>query len=482
MWKMKDGKKQHANATRKKTAKIFTKAAVIALLGIGLTFNVAHAAEDELATIFHVYLDGEHVGTVDDKETIEGFVNDMLVNEQEKVEGFSLTTAQEITYVPEKVFDPSTDEEQITEALDSQLTVKAKAYQLKIGDDMIGPFKSKQAAEDVLTKYKQKYVDTDSLEKLAEEESADTDLAAGESVVKKVKLSEEISYVEDKADFGEILDEKQAMDLLQKGTAKETVHYVKEGEVLGEIASKYNLDIDELLKLNPDLTEESLLQIDQEIQVTNHQPFLHVIAEEEAVEEETIAYEQETVDSDKLYKGETEVKQEGKTGTKEVTYAIEKKNGQIVSKQVIDEKTISEPVKEIVIKGTKVKETKGSGSFQWPAVGGSITSHVGQRWGSHHKGIDIAGVSNRSILAADNGVVVSAGWDGGGYGNKVIIDHKNGYRTVYAHLASISTSAGQTVTKGSKIGVMGSTGNSTGVHLHFEVYKNGSLQNPANLF
>ncbi|SIC90552.1 metalloendopeptidase-like membrane protein [Mycobacteroides abscessus subsp. abscessus] len=67
---------------------------------------------------------------------------------------------------------------------------------------------------------------------------------------------------------------------------------------------------------------------------------------------------------------------------------------------------------------------------------------------------------------------------GDGYGKKVIIDHQNGYRTLYAHLDSIDVKIGQTVPKGTKIGMMGSTGDSTGVHLHFEVYKNGSLQDP----
>lgn len=94
-----------------------------------------------------------------------------------------------------------------------------------------------------------------------------------------------------------------------------------------------------------------------------------------------------------------------------------------------------------------------------------------------HKGIDIAGPSNRTIKAADNGVVVSAGRDGT-YGNKVVVNHNNGMKTIYAHLSSISVKVGQTVEKGSKLGVMGSTGRSTGIHLHFEVYKNGALQNP----
>ena len=116
----------------------------------------------------------------------------------------------------------------------------------------------------------------------------------------------------------------------------------------------------------------------------------------------------------------------------------------------------------------------------WPANGGYISSKMGYRWGKQHKGIDIARPSNRNIKAADNGTVVSAGWNSGGYGNRVIIDHNNGLRTLYAHLDSVDVSAGQTVGKGEKIGVMGNTGNSTGVHLHFEVHKNGTMENPLN--
>src|SRR5699024_10251340 len=101
-----------------------------------------------------------------------------------------------------------------------------------------------------------------------------------------------------------------------------------------------------------------------------------------------------------------------------------------------------------------------------------------ERWGRTHKGIDIARPSNRAILAADHGVVTSAGYNSGGYGNKIVINHNNGMKTIYAHLDSISVKSGQKVEKGMEIGVMGSTGRSTGIHLHFEVYKNGKLKNP----
>jgi len=117
------------------------------------------------------------------------------------------------------------------------------------------------------------------------------------------------------------------------------------------------------------------------------------------------------------------------------------------------------------------------GAFVWPA-GGTIS----QRFSWYHKAIDIANKSAPNILAADSGTVVVAGWpDGVGYGNRVVIDHGNGYRTLYAHLSRVSVVVGQTVARGNVIGKMGSTGRSTGTHLHFEVIRNGVHLNPLSV-
>jgi len=117
-----------------------------------------------------------------------------------------------------------------------------------------------------------------------------------------------------------------------------------------------------------------------------------------------------------------------------------------------------------------------SGNFVWPAAG-SIT----QRFVWYHKGIDIANKAAPSVVAADSGTVIVAGWpDGYGYGNRVLIDHGNGFTTMYAHLSRIFVVPGQTVARGAAIGQMGSTGRSTGIHLHFEVVKAGVYINPLN--
>ncbi|MBI9051450.1 MAG: peptidoglycan DD-metalloendopeptidase family protein [Anaerolineaceae bacterium] len=117
----------------------------------------------------------------------------------------------------------------------------------------------------------------------------------------------------------------------------------------------------------------------------------------------------------------------------------------------------------------------GSGGFVWPANNHYLS---GNDFWSGHLGIDVAAGTGAPIYAADSGVVVYAAGISGGYGNMVMIDHGNGYHTVYAHLNSINVYCGQNVMQGSLIGLAGSTGRSTGPHLHFEIRLNGEFINP----
>lgn len=118
-----------------------------------------------------------------------------------------------------------------------------------------------------------------------------------------------------------------------------------------------------------------------------------------------------------------------------------------------------------------------SGTFVWPA-GGRLTQYF--VW--YHKGLDIANKEGPNIVAADSGTVVVAGWpDSYGYGNRVVIDHGNGYRTLYGHMSTVYVTAGQAVNRGAAIGKMGCTGRCTGTHLHFEVIKDGAYLNPLSV-
>ena len=139
--------------------------------------------------------------------------------------------------------------------------------------------------------------------------------------------------------------------------------------------------------------------------------------------------------------------------------------------------------KEVVVdKATLVTRTVapipgvvGEGNFMWPTGG-----YISQRYSWYHQAVDIANASHPDILASQGGTVVTAGWNAGGYGNYVVINHGNGYSTLYAHMVngSIAVKPGQVVTQGQKLGSMGSTGRSTGTHLHFEVIGPSGKLNP----
>ncbi len=128
--------------------------------------------------------------------------------------------------------------------------------------------------------------------------------------------------------------------------------------------------------------------------------------------------------------------------------------------------------------GKIIEGAVGNGTFIWPTTDTWLS---GYDYSSIHHGIDIDGEINYPIYASDSGVVVYAGWSESGYGNLIILDHGNGWQTVYGHLNSIAVSCAESVGQGYTIGYLGTTGNSTGPHLHFEIRLDGNYQNPWNL-
>jgi hypothetical protein len=125
--------------------------------------------------------------------------------------------------------------------------------------------------------------------------------------------------------------------------------------------------------------------------------------------------------------------------------------------------------------GTVVDGAVGTGTFIWPSDNHWLS---GFDYSSVHHAIDIGGSLGDPIYASDNGVIVYAGWNNYGYGNVVVIDHGNGWQTLYAHQSKMNVACGQSVYQGDVIGWFGSTGNSTGPHLHFEIMNASGKVNP----
>ena len=211
------------------------------------------------------------------------------------------------------------------------------------------------------------------------------------------------------------------------------------------------------------------------------QDSLSIKLETDWVYETEVAYETEVVYDDTMPADQEEITQEGVNGVSKITYRLTYIAGVQVDAADTDVEVVTEPVKEKKVIGTYVKPGEATGEFMWPVPHThTVSSYMEWRWGRMHNGIDIAGGGDygEPFLASDGGTVIWSGNDGGGYGNYVMIDHGNGYVTVYGHACELACSTGDYVNKGDVIGYIGSTGNSTGPHLHFEIRLNGEYQNP----
>ncbi|MBQ5810557.1 MAG: peptidoglycan DD-metalloendopeptidase family protein [Clostridia bacterium] len=193
-----------------------------------------------------------------------------------------------------------------------------------------------------------------------------------------------------------------------------------------------------------------------------------------------IAYETISTSSSNYCVGTKFVQVEGKNGVQEVTSKVCYIDGVEVSRQQLESSVVSAPVDEIVVVGTKKPVINSANKLTWPIDGSAfylITAYWGD--GRNHKAIDIACDKGTAILAAKGGTVVSVEYNHSTYGHNLIVDHGNGVQTRYAHCSSISAKVGDVVNAGSVIAAVGSTGRSSGPHLHFEYILNGQRVNPA---
>ncbi|MBQ3072355.1 MAG: peptidoglycan DD-metalloendopeptidase family protein, partial [Oscillospiraceae bacterium] len=191
---------------------------------------------------------------------------------------------------------------------------------------------------------------------------------------------------------------------------------------------------------------------------------------------EAIAYDTRYVEDVQLYEGRTRVESAGVEGARIVAERVVSMNGEETERIVINSFVTSEPSTEIIATGTKeLPPTASRGTYVWPGEG-IITSDFGPRSGfgsKNHKGIDIGGVYGSNILASDGGEVIYSDFSQSGYGYLIKIRHDDGTVTYYAHCSQLLVGVGERVAQGQVIALMGSTGASSGTHLHFEVRLGG---------
>jgi murein DD-endopeptidase MepM/ murein hydrolase activator NlpD len=251
-------------------------------------------------------------------------------------------------------------------------------------------------------------------------------------------------------------------EISSKPRDKVTEYTVQEGDTVSSIARKFGISEDTVLWQN-NLSKTSRIKPGQTLQILPVTGVLHKVQKGDTVYNIAKKYDSEaqaivdfpfnTFVNDETFElaiGQTVIVPDG----------VKQTNQGVVTPRI---RQLTPDAGTVV----------ASGSFVWPSSG-TITQYYA--W--YHPGIDVANRAAPDVLAADSGRVIASGWDGTGYGNRVIIDHGNGYQTLYGHMQRLYVVPGQTISRGAAIGKMGSTGHSTGTHLHFEVRTAGGRVNP----
>lgn len=310
-------------------------------------------------------------------------------------------------------------------------------------------------------------------------------LSASDENTISCSFEEEIEIRQQYVATDDVMNLGHLAETLYSTKTAEVTYEVKKGDTWSQIANRHGLTSKELLALNPGYNVDKL-QIGEVLTLSASVPYLTMTVMQREQYVDNVAFAIESTPTSDLYKGDYKVTSKGEYGLADVVANVTYVNGVETERTVLSSVTLKEPVTEYRLEGTKERPSwHPTGTFRWP-TSGRITSYFGGRkspggiGSTNHKGMDIAGPRGTPIYAADGGIVTYAGWKGG-YGYVVIINHNyNGYETFYAHNSKLLVSVGQTVYKGQQIAKMGSTGNSTGSHCHFEIRYNGVAKNPLN--
>ena len=237
---------------------------------------------------------------------------------------------------------------------------------------------------------------------------------------------------------------------------------IEAGDTLYGIAEKYNIGVETLMWANGLEQNPDLLRLGQELTVLPVEGIYHTVENGDTVDSVAKKYKAKPEDI--------------------ISFPLNGLNPKNPTLQVGQKVVVPGGSKPYIARQVQVYSgpapqgsSRGSGRLVWPASGS-----ISQAYKTYHRAIDIGSYTGNPVRAADSGYVAVAGWSNLGYGYYIVLDHGNGIQTLYAHLSRFFVNAGDSVGQGTVIGNVGSTGNSTGPHLHFEVIRNGVQQNPFN--
>lgn len=483
-----------------KTKDILLSITITILLGVFVFF--VGSPEETLAApneVYQVYLNGETIGYLNSKKKFLELVD----NKQEEIKrkfnvnkvyppngleiektntyNTEIKTAEEIYQIIEKNNPFTIDGYTITIKYDDQNKKPVYIHTLK-----------KEYFEEAFIKTMSAFIGTESLENYKNKTQKEINETG--SIIESIYWDEKITTKESHISVTETIftnSNDLGKYLLFGTTEKQKSYIVKEGDSINEIIEKNNLSIEEFLIANPSIPDQNtLLTKNQEVSIGLIAPIVTIVHEEQLVEDITNKYVTEYRDDNTMYQGQTKTIQEGSNGISRVTEEILYRNGDIQNLVISKKEEISPTINKIVNRGTKAYYTPnytyvnvGNQDWYWPTVSPfKIMSFFGYRWGRQHKGIDISGCGFGSpIYSSTDGVVIEVNSNcadtgyygnscGGQYGNYIKIETEDGYIINYAHMKkNLTVKVGDKVSRGQNIGYMGSSGSSTGTHLHYEI-------------
>ena len=300
--------------------------------------------------------------------------------------------------------------------------------------------------------------------------------------IESVSYADEIRYESGTWLTESLVDAQALADQLTGYVEGTTTYTVQESDTIHTIAARHTMSVDELRALNPETAD--LPDAGTELTVPSLQSYLPI--RYTLIEESTsfIDYDTVRVETASLPIGKEKLLSAGVRGEKRNTVEVAYIDGVESSRTILNSELISEPVDAQLGVGTYAAKPDstatrlyGTGDYNWPVDGGYVSDpFLSDR---NHSGMDIAAPAGTDIFAAADGEVITAGWHNGGYGYYIVIDHGDGRETLYAHCSVLLVGKGEKVSRGQHIAEVGSTGRSTGNHLHFEVHVNGTRFDPA---